>query len=88
MYVVQIDRTIETKCTEHLRHICLGQPEKLSVAQHKFGTGHNMELGNTSILDTALGYMDYLIEAIDIWLHHRNMGGQGFHSQSVLVPGN
>jgi hypothetical protein len=61
MYVVQMGRTIETMCKEHMRHIGLGQSDKLLVAQHKFGTGHNMEYGNTSILDIALGYMDCLI---------------------------
>jgi hypothetical protein len=68
---MQMGRTIETKCRGHMRHIGLGHPEKLSVAQHKFGTGHNF--GNTSILDVALGYMDHLIqEVIKIGLHHRN----------------
>jgi hypothetical protein len=94
MYVVQMGRTIDTKCTEHMRHICLGQPKKLSVEQHKFGTGHNMELGITSILDIALGYMDHLIEATEIWLHHRNSDrdrgfnvSQSWYSVTKMIKG-
>jgi hypothetical protein len=84
MYVVQTGRTTETKCKEHMRHTGLSKPEKLSMAQHKLGTGHNMEFGNTSMMDIALGYMDCLIqEATDIWLHHRNSDrGRGLISVS------
>jgi hypothetical protein len=32
VYVGQIDRTIKARCREHMRHICLGQPEKSAVA--------------------------------------------------------
>jgi hypothetical protein len=59
----------------------LGQPEKLSVAEHKFGTGHNIKLGNASILDIALGYMDQLIqETTETRLRHRHFNkGRGFN---------
>lgn len=59
----------------------LGQPEKLSVVEHKFGICHNIKLGTTSILDITLGYMDYLIrETTETRLHHRHFNkGRGFN---------
>jgi hypothetical protein len=43
-----------------MRHIRLGQPEKLAMAEHKFETGQNIELGNITMLDKASGCIDLL----------------------------
>jgi hypothetical protein len=34
VYVSQTGRSIEARCKEHMRHICLNQPEKSAVAEH------------------------------------------------------
>jgi hypothetical protein len=66
------------KCKEHVRHICVGHPQKSVVAEHRFETGHSIDFSSTSILDKAPGYMDCLIkEAIKIRLHPRNFNGNG-----------
>jgi hypothetical protein len=66
-----------------MRHTCLGQPEKLAMAEHKFETYHNTEFCSITILDKAPGYMDNLIkEAIKIRLHPRNFNGDGGFSLS------
>jgi hypothetical protein len=69
-------------------NVGLGQPEKLSVAQHKFGIGHNTEFGSTSILDITLGYMDCLLqEATEIWVHHINFNrGRGCNLSQSWYP--
>lgn len=36
--------------------ICLGQPEKSTVAKDRFDTGQNTDFGNTSILDKETGH--------------------------------
>jgi hypothetical protein len=89
-YLGQMGRTTETRCKEHVWHICLGQPEKLSVAEHKFETGHNIKFGNTIILDKAPRYVDHLIKQVtEIRLHPRNFArDRGFSYQLVLVPSN
>jgi hypothetical protein len=53
VYVGQTSRTIETRCKEHMRYIHLGQPEKSTVAEHRFETGHNFNFSSTSILNKA-----------------------------------
>jgi hypothetical protein len=43
------------------------------VAEHRFGTGHNIGFHNTSILDKATGYIDHMLrEAVEIRLHPNN----------------
>jgi len=36
--VCQISWSLETRCKEHTRHLCLGQPENLAVAERIIGT--------------------------------------------------
>jgi hypothetical protein len=38
-----------------MRCICLAQPEKSAVTEHKSEMGHNIDFGNTTILDKASG---------------------------------
>jgi hypothetical protein len=55
-----------------MRHICLGQPENLAMAQHKSEAGHNIKFSHT-ILGKALGHMDHLTtEATDTKFHPSN----------------
>jgi hypothetical protein len=37
VYVGQTGTSIKTRCKEHLRYICLGQPEKFAMAEHVRG---------------------------------------------------
>jgi hypothetical protein len=58
-------RTIDTSCEEHETHAW--------ATEHRFETGHIIDVSNTAIPDKAPGYMDRLIkEAIEIRLHPRN----------------
>ena len=41
-YVGQTRRSIKTRYKEHIAHFRLNRPEKSSVAQHIFDTGHSM----------------------------------------------
>jgi hypothetical protein len=43
-----------------MRYIHLGQPEKSTVAEHRFETGCNTDFSSIFILDKATGYMDYV----------------------------
>jgi predicted GIY-YIG superfamily endonuclease len=36
VYVGQTGKTIETRCKKHMRYICLDQPEKSVVVEHRF----------------------------------------------------
>jgi hypothetical protein len=61
-----------------MRHVCLGQPEMSAVAEHRFETGHNININSISNLDKATGYMDCMIkEATEIKLHSRNFNKNG-----------
>jgi hypothetical protein len=51
-------RSIEARCKEHMRHICLDQPEKSAVAEHSMNTGNQIDFINITILDRTSGYMD------------------------------
>jgi hypothetical protein len=87
MYPGEMSRNTEARCEEHTRHICLSQPEKSAVAEHRVETRHSIDFSSTAILDKALVYIDNLIkEAIEIRLHPRNFNkDRGFQSQSALV---
>jgi hypothetical protein len=56
-------------------------PDKSTVAEHIFGTGHSTDFNSTSIPDKATGYTDHLIkEAMEIRLHLRNFNrDRGFN---------
>jgi hypothetical protein len=72
VYVGQTGQTTETKCKEHLRHTCLGQSEKSTVAEYKFETGHEIKF--PSNMDKALRFMDCIItNIVKIRLHPRNI---------------
>jgi hypothetical protein len=63
--------------------MCLHQPEKSAVAEHRFEMGHYIEFSNTAILNKAMGYMDHLIEkATEIRLCPRNINRDGGFSLS------
>jgi hypothetical protein len=65
----------------------LGQPEKSTVAEHRFDTGHNIDFKSISVLDKATGYMDCVIkEATEIRLHPKNFNRDGGFTLSVLIP--
>lgn len=73
----QTDRTMETRCKEHIRH-CLVQPKKSAVAVHRFETGYDVDFSRKSILDKATGYMNRMIkEAIETRLHPRTFSMDG-----------
>jgi hypothetical protein len=73
VYVGQAGRSIETRCKEHMRHICLDQLEKSVVAEYSVNTGHQIDFSNITILDRTLGYMDRIVkEAIHIRLNREN----------------
>jgi hypothetical protein len=40
VYIGQIGRSTGARCREHMRHICLEQPEKSAVAEHSVNAGH------------------------------------------------
>jgi hypothetical protein len=42
VYVGQTRRSIEIRCKEHMRHFCLGQPERSAVAEHIIHAGHSI----------------------------------------------
>jgi hypothetical protein len=53
-----------------MRYICLGQPGKSIVVEHRFGTGRNIDFSSIFILDKATGYMYYMIKkTTEIKLH-------------------
>jgi hypothetical protein len=53
-----------------MRYICLGQPGKSTVVEHRFETGHNIDFSSIFILDKATGYIYYMIKkATKIKLH-------------------
>jgi hypothetical protein len=62
VYVGQTGRSIDVKCKEHMRHVCLNQLEKSVVAEQSINTGHHVDFNNISVLDRASGYMDHLIK--------------------------
>jgi hypothetical protein len=71
-------KSIETRCKEHVRHICLGHLEKSAVAEHWLQMGYNTDFSSTAMLDKASEYMDCFInEAIEIMLHSRNFNKDG-----------
>jgi hypothetical protein len=66
-----------------MRHICLGQPEKSAVAEHRVEMRHSIDFSSTAILEEALVYIDNLIkEAVEIRLHPRNFNRDGDFSLS------
>jgi hypothetical protein len=67
VYVHQTGRSIEARCKEHMRHICIKQPEKSVVVEQSINTGHHIDCSSTFMLDRAARYMDHLVnEAIGI----------------------
>jgi hypothetical protein len=79
VYMGQTRRSIETRCTEHRRHIHLSQPDKSVVAKkHSINTRHCIDFTNTIVLDRTLSYMDRLVkEAIGIRLNNKNFNRDG-----------
>jgi hypothetical protein len=76
VYIGQTGRSIKTGCKVHMRCICLGQPEKSAVAEHKSETGHNINFNRISIPDNAIGYMNHVTkEVTEINLHPSNFDG-------------
>jgi hypothetical protein len=88
VYVGQTGRSIETRCKEHRRHICLDQPDKSAVAKHSINTGHCLDFSYTLVLDRTSSYMDRLVkEAIGIRLNNQNFSQNHVTTdgQSVFV---
>jgi hypothetical protein len=78
VYISQTGRSIEARCKEHMRHICLKQPDKSVVTEHKFNKGHRVDFSSTSVLDKTTGYMDRLVkEATEIQLNTGNFNRDG-----------
>jgi hypothetical protein len=88
VYVGQRGRSIDARCKEHMRHICLDQPEKSVVAEHSVNTGHQIDFSNITILDGTSGYMDRVVkEAIHIRLNRKNFNrDNGFNLSQVWFP--
>jgi hypothetical protein len=86
--VGQTGRSIEARCKEHMRHICLDQPEKSLVAGHSVNTEHQIDISNITILDRTSGYMDRVIkEAIHIRLKKENFNrDNGFNLSRAWYP--
>lgn len=86
IYIRQMGRTIETRCKVLMRHICLGQPEKSKVAEHRFNTGHSINFGSTFVLDKATGYVDNMIKGLlrSIFIPGTLTGKE---ASCLLVPG-
>jgi hypothetical protein len=76
VYVGQTGRSIEARCKEHMRHICLDQPEKSAVAEHSVNTGHQIDFSNITVWDRTLGYMNRVVkEATHIRLNRKTSTG-------------
>jgi hypothetical protein len=74
VYIGQTKRNTDIRCKEQMRHLPLGQPEKLAIAEHVPDIGNNMEFSNTRRLVTTNGYMDRLVtDATEIKLHPNNI---------------
>jgi hypothetical protein len=88
VYVGQIGRFIKARCKEHMRHICLAQPEKSAVAEHSVNTGHQIDFSNITILDRTSGYMDQVVkEAIHMRLNRKNFNrDNGFNLSRDWYP--
>jgi hypothetical protein len=88
VYVGQTGRSIETRCKEHMRHICLDHPEKSVVAEHSVNAGHQIDFSNITILDKTSGYMDRIMkEAIHIRLNKENFNrDNGFNLSRAWFP--
>jgi hypothetical protein len=57
----------------HNRSISLAQLEKSAVAEHSFNNDHRINLQNTRLTSTKLGYFDRTItEAFEIEMHPHN----------------
>ena len=61
VYIGQSGRSISIRIKEHMWHIGLVQPEKLSVAEHSINFGHVIKFHDTKILAQKTGYYDRLI---------------------------
>jgi hypothetical protein len=68
VYVEQTVRSIKTRCTEHMRYICLGQLEKFAVKEQQFEKGHNIDFSSISMDHTTK-------EVTDMKLHPSNFNG-------------
>jgi hypothetical protein len=76
VYMGQTGRSIEARCKEHMRHICLDQLEKSVVAEHSVNTGHQIDFSNITVWDTTLGYMNRVVkEAVHIRLNRKTSTG-------------
>jgi hypothetical protein len=67
VYPGEMGRNTEDRCKEHTRHICLGQPQKSAVAEHRVEMRHSIHFSSTAILDKAPVCIDNLIkEAVEV----------------------
>lgn len=88
VYVRHSRRTIEVRCTEHQRYICLHQPEKSALAEHCSTMGHSINLWGTSILLRTSGFMKcHLKEKTSTHLNKNNIyKGSGFILSQASFP--
>jgi hypothetical protein len=73
---------------QHPRCICLHQPEKSAVAEHRISRDDCIDFSGISILDRKKRYVDRLVkEAIEIHLNKNNFNtGGGFISSQAWLP--
>jgi hypothetical protein len=79
VYIGQTGRSIDTRITEHSRHIRLGHPEKSAVTEHSFTHDSLIRFQDTQIPSTKSGYMDRLIrESIELEFRPNNMNREEY----------
>jgi hypothetical protein len=72
-YVGQTGRIIQTRHTENMGQLHLGQLEKSALVEYIMDTGHDIKFNNTYRTDNISGYLDRLVkQAIEIHLHSNN----------------
>jgi hypothetical protein len=74
VYVGPTGRSVETRCKEHTRYLCLYQLDKSAVAERSIGLGRQIKFKNTEVLPKTARYMDRIVkEAIESRLDSNNI---------------
>jgi hypothetical protein len=76
VYAGQTGRSIETRCKEHTRYVCLYKPDKSAVAEHSTELGHRIKFKNTEVLAKTARHI--VNEATEVRIHPNNINrGEG-----------